>query len=166
MDFKTLKLWENEYKNFNNTYDDCEKINKMIHDFETNGKTFSGMIIKDNSYRVNDVIDPFANRSTAINNNNKPKKKPTVLSRVKSVLTIGGIVTVGYLGYKYIYKPLKKEYDNMLDRIVVRCEQDKPMDGRIRVMTPMERIAYERKYKNEMVVLDESDYTIVSDDKS
>ena len=50
----TLELW-NEYEKFNNTYNECERINRLIRNFEGNGKSLSGMmIIKDGDYRKND----------------------------------------------------------------------------------------------------------------
>ena len=156
----TLDLWDNEYTNFNDTYNECDRINRMIRDFESGGRIMSGMIIKDGDYRRNDSLDPFRNRSTTINNVNIKKDKPKKFKKLKGVLAIGGVVGVGYLGYKYIYKPLKKEYDEMLDRIIVRCESDRPMDGKIHVMSRMEKIAYDHKYGNDTLVLDSSDYKI------
>lgn len=157
----TLDLWENEYTNFNDTYNECEKINRMIKDFESSGRIISGMIIKDGDYRRNDSMDPFKNRTTTINNINTTKKeKPSKFKKLKGALVVGGVVGVGYLGYKYIYKPLKQEYDQMLDRIIVRCESDKPMDGKIHVMSRMEKLAYDRKYGKDTLVLDSSNYTI------
>lgn len=161
----TLDLWNNEYTNFNDAYTECDRINQILRNFQNNGKTISGMIIKDGEYRRNDSKDPFSNRATFINNTAKQKKKPKKFKKLKTVVTIGSVVGVGYLGYKYIYKPLKKEYDNMLDRIIVKCESEKPLDGKIRVMTQLEKKAYDRKYGNDTLILDRSQYDI-SDDKS
>ena len=162
----TLDLW-NENKNFNDAYNECDKINRMIRDFENSGRTMSGMIIKDGDYRRNDSINPFTNR---ISNINKPetsskKKESGKLQKLKGILAVGGVIGISYVGYKYIFKPLKKEYDNLRDRIVVKCESEKPLDGKIRVMTPLEMKAYDHKYGKETLVLTSSEY-LVHDDNS
>ena len=157
----TLDLWNNEYSNFNDTYNECDKINQMIRDFESSGRVMSGMIIKNADYKRNDTIDPFKNRTTSTSfSNTKKEKKPKKFKKLKGALTIGGIVGVGYLGYKYIYKPLKQEYDNMLDRIIVRSESSKPMDGKIHVMSKLEKKAYDKRYKGSTLYLDDSQYTV------
>ena len=157
----TLDLWNSEYSNFNDTYNECDKINQMIRDFESSGRVMSGMIIKNADYKRNDTIDPFKNRTTSTSfNNTKKEKKPKKFKKLKGALTIGGIVGVGYLGYKYIYKPLKQEYDNMLDRIIVRSESSKPMDGKIHVMSKLEKKAYDKRYKGSTLYLDDSQYTV------
>jgi hypothetical protein len=157
----TLDLWNNEFNNFNDAYTECDRINQMLKNFQNNGRVMSGMIIKDGDYRINDSKNPFINRTNFINNSNKQSnKKSKKFRKLKTVVTISGIVGIGYLGYKYIYKPIKKEYDAMLDRIVVKCESEKPLDGKIRVMTPLERKAFDHKYGNEIVVLDNSQYKV------
>lgn len=161
----TLDLW-NENKNFNDAYNECDKINRMIRDFENSGRTMSGMIIKDGDYRRNDSINPFANRLPNINKTETTiKKKSGKLQKLKGVLAVGGVIGLSYVGYKFIFKPLKKEYDNLMDNIIVKCESEKPLDGRIRVMTPLERKAYDHKYGKETLELDSSEY-IVHDDNS
>ena len=162
----TLDLW-NENKNFNDAYNERDKINRMIRDFENSGRTMSGMIIKDGDYRRNDSINPFINRLSDINKTetSTKKKESGKLQKLKGVLLVGGIVGISYVGYKYIYKPLKKEYDNLMDRIVVKCESEKPLDGKIRVMTPLEMKAYDHKYGKETLVLTSSEY-FVHDDNS
>ena len=162
----TLELW-NENKNFNDTYNECDKINRMIRDFENSGRTMSGMIIKDGDYRRNDSINPFINRLSDINKTetSSKKKESGKLQKLKGILTIGGVIGISYIGYKYIYKPLKKEYDNLMDRIVVKCESEKPLDGKIHILTPLERKAYDHKYGKETLVLTSSEY-VVHDDNS
>ena len=162
----TLDLW-NENKNFNDAYNEYDKINRMIRDFENSGRTMSGMIIKDSDYRRNDSINPFVNRISNINKTETTtkKKKSGKLQKLKGVLTVGGVIGITYIGYKYIFKPLKKEYDNLMDSIIVKCESEKPLDGKIRVMTPLERKAYEHKYGKETLVLSNSEY-IIHDDNS
>lgn len=163
----TLDLW-NENKNFNDAYNECDKINRMIRDFENSGRTMSGMIIKDGDYRRNDSINPFVNRISNINKTETvtEQKKTGKLKKLKGVLTVGGVIGITYIGYKYIFKPLKKKYDNLMDRIVVKCESEKPLDGKIRVMTPLERKAYDHKYGNETLVLTSSDYVIHEDNST
>lgn len=161
----TLDLWNNGFNNFNDTYTECDRINQILRNFQNNGKTISGMIIKDGDYRRNDSKDPFSNRATFINNI-KQQKKPKKFKKLKTAVFIGGVVGVGYLGYKYIYKPLKKEYDEMLDRIIVKCESEKPLDGKIRVMTQLEKKAYDRKYGSDVLVLDKSQYDIIDDNST
>ena len=160
----TLDLW-NENKNFNDAYNECDKINRMIRDFENRGRTMSGMIIKDGDYRRNDSINPFTNRLSDINKTetSTKKKKSGKLNKLKGVLAVGGVIGLSYVGYKFIFKPLKKEYDDLMDRIVVKCESEKPLDGKIHVMTPLERKAYDHKYGKETLILDSSEY-IVRDD--
>lgn len=160
----TLDLW-NENKNFNNAYNECDKINRMIRDYVNSGRTMSGMIIKDGDYRRNDSINPFANRLSDINKTetSTKKKKSGKLNKLKGVLAVGGVIGLSYVGYKFIFKPLKKEYDDLMDRIVVKCESEKPLDGKIHVMTPLERKAYDHKYGKETLILDSSEY-IVHDD--
>ena len=160
----TLDLW-NENKNFNNAYNECDKINRMIRDYVNSGRTMSGMIIKDGDYRRNDSINPFTNRLSDINKTetSTKKKKSGKLNKLKSVLAVGGVIGLSYVGYKFIFKPLKKEYDDLMDRIVVKCESEKPLDGKIHVMTPLERKAYDHKYGKETLILDSSEY-IVRDD--
>ena len=160
----TLDLW-NENKNFNNAYNECDKINRMIRDYVNSGRTMSGMIIKDGDYRRNDSINPFTNRLSDINKTetSTKKKKSGKLNKLKGVLAIGGVIGLSYVGYKFIFKPLKKEYDDLMDRIVVKCESEKPLDGKIHVMTPLERKAYDHKYGKETLILDSSEY-IVRDD--
>lgn len=157
----TLELW-NEYEKFNDTYNECDRINRLIRNFEGNGKSLSGMmIIKDGDYRKNDSKDPFSNRivnQSSSFTEKKPKKKK--FGKVKVALTLTGLAGIGYLGYKYIYKPLKTEYDELLDKIIVRSESEKPLSGKIRTMTPLERKAYDRRYGKETLVLNTSDYTI------
>ena len=162
----TLDLW-NENKNFNNAYNECDKINRMIRDYVNSGRTMSGMIIKDGDYRRNDSINPFTNRLSDINKTetSTKKKKSGKLNKLKAVLAVGGVIGLSYVGYKFIFKPLKKEYDNLMDRIVVKCESEKPLDGKIRVITPLERKAYDHKYGKETLELDSSEY-IVHDDNS
>ena len=162
----TLDLW-NENKNFNDAYNECDKINRMIRDFENSGRTMSGMIIKDGDYRRNDSINPFINRLSDINKpeTSSKKKESGKLQKLKGILAVGGVIGISYVGYKYIYKPLKKEYDNLMDRIVVKCESEKPLDGKIRVMTPLEMKAYDHKYGKETLVLTSSEY-LVHDDNS
>ena len=161
----TLDLW-NENKNFNDAYNECDKINRMIRDFENSGRTMSGMIIKDGDFRRNDSINPFVNRLSNINKTETTtKKKSGKLQKLKGVLAVSGVIGLSYVGYKYIFKPLKKEYDDLMDRIIVKCESEKPLDGKIRVMTPLERKAYDRKYGKETLVLDSSEY-VVHDDNS
>ena len=70
----TLELW-NENKNFNDTYNECDKINRMIRDYVNSGRTMSGMIIKDGDYRRNDSINPFTNRLSDINKTETSTKK-------------------------------------------------------------------------------------------
>ena len=161
----TLDLW-NENKNFNDAYNECDKINRMIRDFENSGRTMSGMIIKDGDYRRNDSINPFANRLPSINKTEttNKQKKSGKLQKLKGVLAVGGVIGLSYVGYKFIFKPLKKEYDDLMDRIVVKCESEKPLDGRIRVMTPLERKAYDHKYGKETLILTSTEY-VVHDDK-
>lgn len=159
----TLDFW-NEHNS--TTYDECERINQMIRNFESGGKILSGMIIKDGDYRKNDSRDPFSNRivnKPSETTKKKPKKK---FGKVKGVLTIGGIIGVGYLGYKYIYKPIKAEYDELLDRIIVRSESDKPMNGKIRRLSNLEKYAYDKRFKDSTLILDESQYTISDSTKS
>lgn len=160
----TLDLW-NENKNFNNAYNECDKINRMIRDYVNSGRTMSGMIIKDGDYRRNDSINPFTNRLYDINKTetSTKKKKSGKLNKLKGVLAVGGVIGLSYVGYKFIFKPLKKEYDDLMDRIVVKCESEKPLDGKIHVMTPLERKAYDHKYGKETLILDSSEY-IVHDD--
>lgn len=161
----TLDLW-NENKNFNDAYNECDKINRMIRDFENSGRTMSGMIIKDGDYRRNDSINPFANRLPNINKTETTiKKKSGKLQKLKGVLAVGGVIGLSYVGYKFIFKPLKKEYDNLMDNIIVKCESEKPLDGRIRVMTPLERKAYDHKYGKETLILTGTEY-VVHDDKN
>ena len=162
----TLDLW-NENKNFNDAYNECDKINRMIRDFENSGRTMSGMIIKDSDYRRNDSINPFVNRLPNINKTEttNKQKKSGKLQKLKGVLAVGGVIGLSYVGYKFIFKPLKKEYDNLMDNIIVKCESEKPLDGRIRVMTPLERKAYDHKYGKETLILASSEY-IVHDDKN
>lgn len=160
-----LELW-NENKNFNDTYNECDKINRMIRDFENSGRTMSGMIIKDGDYRRNDSINPFVNRLSNINKTETTtKKKSGKLQKLKGILAVGGVIGISYVGYKYIFKPLKKEYDNLMDRIVVKCESEKPLDGKIHTLTPLERKAYDHKYGKKTLVLTSSEY-IVHDDNS
>ena len=160
----TLDLW-NENKNFNNAYNECDKINRMIRDYVNSGRTMSGMIIKDGDYRRNDSINPFTNRLSDINKTetSTKKKKSGKLNKLKGVLAVGGVIGLSHVGYKFIFKPLKKEYDDLMDRIVVKCESEKPLDGKIHVMTPLERKAYDHKYGKETLILDSSEY-IVRDD--
>ena len=162
----TLDLW-NENKNFNNAYNECDKINRMIRDYVNSGRTMSGMIIKDGDYRRNDSINPFTNRLSDINKTetSTKKKKSGKLNKLKGVLAIGGVIGLSYVGYKFIFKPLKKEYDNLMDRIVVKCESEKPLDGKIHILTPLERKAYDHKYGKETLVLTSSEY-VVHDDNS
>ena len=162
----TLDLW-NENKNFNNAYNECDKINRMIMDYVNSGRTMSGMIIKDGDYRRNDSINPFTNRLSDINKTetSTKKKKSGKLNKLKGVLAVGGVIGLSYVGYKFIFKPLKKEYDDLMDRIIVKCESEKPLDGKIHVITPLERKAYDHKYGKETLILDSSEY-IVHDDNS
>lgn len=162
----TLDLW-NENKNFNNAYNECDKINRMIRDYVNSGRTMSGMIIKDGDYRRNDSINPFTNRLSDINKTetSTKKKKSGKLNKLKGVLAVGGVIGLSYVGYKFIFKPLKKEYDDLMDKIVVKCESEKPLDGKIHVITPLERKAYDHKYGKETLILDSSEY-IVHDDNS
>lgn len=162
----TLDLW-NENKNFNNAYNECDKINRMIRDYVNSGRTMSGMIIKDGDYRRNDSINPFTNRLSDINKTetSTKKKKSGKLNKLKGVLAVGGVIGLSYVGYKFIFKPLKKEYDDLMDRIVVKCESEKPLDGKIHTLTPLERKAYDHKYGKETLVLTSSEY-IVHDDNS
>ena len=161
----TLDLW-NENKNFNNAYDECDKINRMIKDYVNSGRTMSGMIIKDGDYRRNDSINPFTNRLSDINKTetSTKKKKSGKLNKLKGVLAVGGVIGLSYVGYKFIFKPLKKEYDDLMDRIVVKCESEKPLDGKIHVITPLERKAYDHKYGKETLILDSSEYIVHDDD--
>ena len=161
----TLDLW-NENKNFNNAYNECDKINRMIRDYVNSGRTMSGMIIKDGDYRRNDSINPFTNRLSDINKTetSNKKKKSGKLNKLKGVLAVGGVIGLSYVGYKFIFKPLKKEYDDLMDRIVVKCESEKPLDGKIHVMTPLERKAYDHKYGKETLILDSSEYIVHDDD--
>lgn len=161
----TLDLW-NENKNFNNAYNECDKINRMIRDYVNSGRTMSGMIIKDGDYRRNDSINPFTNRLSDINKTetSTKKKKSGKLNKLKGVLAVGGVIGLSYVGYKFIFKPLKKEYDDLMDRIVVKCESEKPLDGKIHVMTPLERKAYDHKYGKETLILDSSEYIVHDDD--
>lgn len=163
----TLDLW-NENKNFNNAYNECDKINRMIRDYVNSGRTMSGMIIKDGDYRRNDSINPFTNRLSDINKTetSNKKKKSGKLNKLKGVLAVGGVIGLSYVGYKFIFKPLKKEYDNLMDRIVVKCESEKPLDGKIHVITPLERKAYDHKYGKETLILDSSEYIVHDDDNS
>ena len=163
----TLDLW-NENKNFNNAYNECDKINRMIRDYVNSGRTMSGMIIKDGDYRRNDSINPFTNRLSDINKTetSTKKKKSGKLNKLKGVLAVGGVIGLSYVGYKFIFKPLKKEYDDLMDRIVVKCESEKPLDGKIHVMTPLERKAYDHKYGKETLILDSSEYIVHDDDNS
>ena len=163
----TLDLW-NENKNFNNAYNECDKINRMIRDYVNSGRTMSGMIIKDGDYRRNDSINPFTNRLSDINKTetSTKKKKSGKLNKLKGVLAVGGVIGLSYVGYKFIFKPLKKEYDNLMDRIVVKCESEKPLDGKIHVITPLERKAYDHKYGKETLILDSSEYIVHDDDNS
>ena len=163
----TLDLW-NENKNFNNAYNECDKINRMIRDYVNSGRTMSGMIIKDGDYRRNDSINPFTNRLSDINKTetSNKKKKSGKLNKLKGVLAVGGVIGLSYVGYKFIFKPLKKEYDDLMDRIVVKCESEKPLDGKIHVMTPLERKAYDHKYGKETLILDSSEYIVHDDDNS
>lgn len=162
----TLDLW-NENKNFNNAYNECDKINRMIRDYVNSGRTMSGMIIKDGDYRRNDSINPFINRLSDINKTetSTKKKKSGKLNKLKGVLAVGGVIGLSYVGYKFIFKPLKKEYDELMDRIIVKSESEKPLDGKIHVITPLERKAYDHKYGKETLILDSSEY-IVHDDNS
>ena len=162
----TLDLW-NENKNFNNAYNECDKINRMIRDYVNSGRTMSGMIIKDGDYRRNDSINPFTNRLSDINKteSSTKNKKSGKLNKLKGVLAVGGVIGLSYVGYKFIFKPLKKEYDDLMDRIVVKCESEKPLDGKIHVITPLERKAYDHKYGKETLILDSSEY-VVHDDNS
>ena len=162
----TLELW-NENKNFNDTYNECDKINRMIRDFENSGRTMSGMIIKDGDYRRNDSINPFVNRISNINKTktSTKKNKSRKLQKLKGILAVGSVIGISYVGYKYIFKPLKKEYDDLMDRIVIKCESEKPLDGKIHTLTPLERKAYDHKYGKETLVLTSSEY-IVHDDNS
>ena len=161
----TLDLW-NENKNFNNAYNECDKINRMIRDYVNSGRTMSGMIIKDGDYRRNDSINPFTNRLSDVNKTetSTKKKKSGKLNKLKGVLAVGGVIGLSYVGYKFIFKPLKKEYDNLMDRIVVKCESEKPLDGKIHVITPLERKAYNHKYGKETLILDNSEYIVHDDD--
>ena len=161
----TLDLW-NENKNFNNAYNECDKINRMIRDYVNSGRTMSGMIIKDGDYRRNDSINPFTNRLSDINKTetSNKKKKSGKLNKLKGVLAVGGVIGLSYVGYKFIFKPLKKEYDDLMDRIVVKCESEKPLDGKIHVITPLERKAYDHKYGKETLILDSSEYIVHDDD--
>ena len=163
----TLELW-NENKNFNNAYNECDKINRMIRDYVNSGRTMSGMIIKDGDYRRNDSINPFTNRLSDINKTetSTKKKKSGKLNKLKGVLAVGGVIGLSYVGYKFIFKPLKKEYDDLMDRIVVKCESEKPLDGKIHVITPLERKAYDHKYGKETLILDSSEYIVHDDDNS
>ena len=163
----TLDLW-NENKNFNNAYNECDKINRMIRDYVNSGRTMSGMIIKDGDYRRNDSINPFTNRLSDINKTetSTKKKKSGKLNKLKGVLAVGGVIGLSYVGYKFIFKPLKKQYDDLMDRIVVKCESEKPLDGKIHVMTPLERKAYDHKYGKETLILDSSEYIVHDDDNS
>ena len=163
----TLDLW-NENKNFNNAYNECDKINRMIRDYVNSGRTMSGMIIKDGDYRRNDSINPFTNRLSDINKTetSTKKKKSGKLNKLKGVLAVGGVIGLSYVGYKFIFKPLKKEYDDLMDRIVVKCESEKPLDGKIHVITPLERKAYDHKYGKETLILDSSEYIVHDDDNS
>ena len=162
----TLDLW-NENKNFNNAYNECDKINRMIRDYVNSGRTMSGMIIKDGDYRRNDSINPFANRLSDINKTetSTKKNKSGKLQKIKGILAVGGVIGISYVGYKYIFKPLKKEYDDLMDRIIIKCESEKPLDGKIHTLTPLERKAYDHKYGKETLVLTSSEY-IVHDDNS
>ena len=161
----TLDLW-NENKNFNNAYNECDKINRMIRDYVNSGRTMSGMIIKDGDYRRNDSINPFTNRLSDINKTetSTKKKKSGKLNKLKGVLAVGGVIGLSYVGYKFIFKPLKKEYDDLMDRIVVKCESEKPLDGKIHVITPLEKKAYDHKYGKETLILDSSEYIVHDDD--
>ena len=161
----TLDLW-NENKNFNNAYNECDKINRMIRDYVNSGRTMSGMILKDGDYRRNDSINPFVNRISNINKTetSTKKKKSGKLNKLKGVLAVGGVIGLSYVGYKFIFKPLKKEYDDLMDRIVVKCESEKPLDGKIHVITPLERKAYDHKYGKETLILDSSEYIVHDDD--
>ena len=161
----TLDLW-NENKNFNNAYNECDKINRMIRDYVNSGRTMSGMIIKDGDYRRNDSINPFTNRLSDINKTetSTKKKKSGKLNKLKGVLAVGGVIGLSYVGYKFIFKPLKKEYDDLMDRIVVKCESEKPLDGKIHTLTPLERKAYDHKYGKETLILDSSEYIVHDDD--
>ena len=161
-----LELW-NENKNFNDTYNECDKINRMIRDFENSGRTMSGMIIKDGDYRRNDSINPFVNRISNINKTetSTKKNKSGKLQKIKGILAVSSVIGISYVGYKYIFKPLKKEYDDLMDRIVVKCESEKPLDGKIHTLTTLERKAYDHKYGKETLVLTSSEY-IVHDDNS
>ena len=163
----TLDLW-NENKNFNNAYNECDKINRMIRDYVNSGRTMSGMIIKDGDYRRNDSINPFTNRLSDINKTetSNKKKKSGKLNKLKGVLAVGGVIGLSYVGYKFIFKPLKKECDDLMDRIVVKCESEKPLDGKIHVITPLERKAYDHKYGKETLILDSSEYIVHDDDNS
>lgn len=163
----TLDLW-NENKNFNNAYNECDKINRMIRDYVNSGRTMSGMIIKDGDYRRNDSINPFTNRLSDINKTetSTKKKKSGKLNKLKGVLAVGGVIGLSYVGYKFIFKPLKKEYDDLMDRVVVKCESEKPLDGKIHVITPLERKAYDHKYGKETLILDSSEYIVHDDDNS
>ena len=163
----TLDLW-NENKNFNNAYNECDKINRMIRDYVNSGRTMSGMIIKDGDYRRNDSINPFTNRLSDINKTetSTKKKKSGKLNKLKGVLAVGGVIGLSYVGYKFIFKPLKKEYDDLMDRIVVKCESEKPLDGKIHIMTPLERKAYDHKYGKETLILDSSEYIVHDDNNS
>ena len=161
----TLELW-NENKNFNDTYNECDKINRMIRDFENSGRTMSGMIIKDGDYRRNDSINPFVNRISNINKTetSTKKNKSGKLQKIKGILAVGGVIGISYVGYKYIFRPLKKEYDDLMDRIVVKCESEKPLDGKIHTLTHLERKAYDHKYGKETLILDSSEYIVHDDD--
>ena len=161
----TLDLW-NENKNFNNAYNECDKINRMIRDYVNSGRTMSGMIIKDGDYRRNDSINPFTNRLSDINKTetSTKKKKSGKLNKLKGVLAVGGVIGLSYVGYKFIFKPLKKEYDDLMDKIIVKCESEKPLDGKIHVITPLERKAYDHKYGKETLILDSSEYIVHDDD--
>ena len=91
----TLELW-NENKNFNDTYNECDKINRMIRDFENSGRTMSGMIIKDGDYRRNDSINPFVNRISNINKTetSTKKNKSGKLQKLKGILAVGGVIGI------------------------------------------------------------------------
>ena len=52
-----------------------------------------------------------------------------------------------------------------MDRIVVKCESEKPLNGRIRAMTPLERKAYDHKCGKETLILTSTEY-VVHDDKN
>lgn len=156
----TLELWNNYHIN---SYEEGEYINHMIrNNFNTN-KHINGIIIKDDNYKYNDSKDPFINRITNMNTDSTTKPKSKVKT-IKNTLVIGGLIGLGYVGYKYIYKPIKREYDNIIDRIIVKSESEKPLDGKIRRLNDFERLIYDKKYNKQTLILDKSQYKISDDD--